>query len=108
MELPAQYKICKELNYMRDDWELPVKFREPQEPFGPPDAPNPTDPSYGVLQGYTAWYDRGKQAHFYTNLDTGDSFWDKPVKRPFGAERSSSQNTHKSHHSHVTVIEDPD
>lgn len=81
MEVPAQYTMCKAMLYLSEHWPLPEKYVEPPLPFGPPDNPNITDPNYGVLLGFTAVYDRNRKAHFYWSPATGDSYWDKPVKK---------------------------
>merc|ERR1712232_1072491 len=109
MEVPTQYHMCQALQYVSQYWELPETFKAPHAPFGPPDDPNFTDPNYGVLVGWTAVYDRNKQAHFYWNEETGDSFWDKPVaikavsrspskKHAFAEERRKKRERHPHFH----------
>lgn len=78
-EVPAQYKACVTLGYMKDTWEMPETFKLPPKPLGPPDQPNAGDPSDGCIEGWTSVYHPIEKTHFYMSTESGDVLWHKPV-----------------------------
>lgn len=78
-EVPDQYRCCRALGYLKNDWDLPTKFKCPPRPMGPPDAPNVGDPAHGVVEGWTAVHHHVQKKFFYMSKVTGETLWDKPV-----------------------------
>jgi len=78
MEVPAQYNAAKMLGYFNPNREQP-KFVEPPTPYGPPDNPNPGDPSHGILPNWTPVYDSNHKTFFYMNKRTNERVWGRPV-----------------------------
>lgn len=79
-EIPSQVRACNALGYLKKDWEMPKKYKVPPKVLGPPDQPNVGDPSYGIVEGWTAVYSEKTQTFFYMSTERpGEAIWDKPV-----------------------------
>lgn len=91
-QVPAQIRACKMLGYLKDDWEMPKDFKMPPKPIGPPDmlrwAPEDdpsysmyaaVNPSFGVVDSWTAVWHHKHKRYFYMNKETEESLWDKPT-----------------------------
>jgi len=78
MEVPAQYNAAKMLGYFNPK-RVPPKFVEPPMPYGPPDNPNPGDPSHGLIPGWTPVYDSEHKTFFYMDKKTNQRVWGRPV-----------------------------
>lgn len=79
MEVPSQYWAAKQLGFLNPKREMPP-FIPPPFPYGPPDQPNPGDPHYGLLPGWTAVYDsNGSKSFFYMHEETNKRVWGRPV-----------------------------
>lgn len=77
-EVPSQYAAAKLLGYFKDDRIVPP-FLQPPLPLGPPDCPNPGDPSHGLLADWTPVYDSNRQTYFYLNRKTSKTSWGRPI-----------------------------
>lgn len=78
MEVPSQYAAAKMLGYFSPDRILP-EFLQPPLALGPPDCPNPGDPSHGILADWTAVYDYNQETYFYMNRKTKRRMWGRPI-----------------------------
>jgi len=77
-QVPKQYKACRMLGYLSNNWEMPRKFKQPHAVLNPPDYQTMTDPSYGVVDGWTAVWHSKLKTYFYMSKTTGETLWDKP------------------------------
>lgn len=99
-KLPDQYRACRSLGYLSNDWEMPTKLKVPPKPLGPPDQPNIGDPNDGILTGWTAVHHHTLNKYFYMCLETKETVWDKPVVSLYKPPRKHHHHHEDKHEAH--------
>lgn len=78
MEIPDQYRAILQLGLL-DGRRPKPSFRPVPKPLGPPDSPDPQDPSYGLPEGWVAVYDYKKARYFYFSKKANTGTWERPT-----------------------------